>query len=132
MPNHKSPETILRMVEQRHPADCCAAALAMLLGVSYEEALVATSHVEPGVLVAGMYLNQVQRAAKFLGVKLRRTRKYDLETDTGILNVMDDDEFDHVVVLRYGLFFNTDLTVWEPDVYLRTRKARPGTLLVEV
>lgn len=119
------------MVAQKHPADCCAAALAMLLGISYEEALVATSQIQPGVLERGLYLNELERAAKQFGVKLARRRKYDLESDTGILNVLDHKGFDHVVVLRYGLFFNTDLTVWEPEVYLAAHKAKAGTLLVE-
>lgn len=37
---------------------------------------------------------------------------------------------DHVVVLKHGLFFDTDGSVWEPDLYLLNKKAKARTLLV--
>lgn len=119
---------IIHVVAQRHESDCCVSCLAMLLGVTYEEALVAVSQVEPTVLKHGMYTNQVEQAAKSLGAKLRRRKVYDLESDAGILNVRGKN-FEHVVMLKAGLIINTDGSVWDYDDYLAVNKLKPGILL---
>ena len=52
------------LVQQRHEADCAIAALAMLLGVSYEEVLLMVS--DPSVLQGGTWMTQlVEAAARF-------------------------------------------------------------------
>ena len=122
-------DPILRVVQQRHPADCCVAALSMLLGVSYEDALLAVGEVNPAVLTRGLYLRELEQGAKRLGVTLKRKRRYDLDADEGILNVVGK-SMDHVVVLKHGLFFDTDASVWEPDVFLLNKKVKARTLLV--
>lgn len=122
---------ILRVVLQRHAMDCGVACLAMICGVSYENALVAVAQDTPNVCVSGMWTKQIKAAAKRLGFKLREKRRPDLEQDTGILNLSCGSwPGDHVVVLREGLLIETDGTLWEPDVFLRHYKAKLGSLLV--
>lgn len=63
-----------------------------------------------------MYVPQLRRIAKALGVRLAMRRHFDVETAEGILHISHR-EGDHVAFLKAGLVFETDGTVWEPDVY---------------
>lgn len=122
---------VIRVVLQRHRADCGVAVLAMLLGVSYEESLVVVSHEVPEVLSGGVYERHLKAAAKRLGVILRGKRAYDMDEEFGILALSSPLwSTDHVVILKDGLIFETDGTVWEADVFLRHHQAKPGVLLV--
>ena len=121
---------ILRVVLQRHEMDCGVACLAMICGVSYENALVAVAQVVPNVCAVGIWSTQMQVAAKHLGFTLKTRRRVDLEADTGILTLSSKKwPSDHVVVLREGLVIETDGTLWEPDVFIRHYGAKVGTLL---
>ncbi len=118
----------LQVVPQRHKTDCSVACLAMLLGVSYEEALLAL-HV-PRVVTHGVMVRHVIAAAKRLGKPLRFQRKFDLETDTGILGIRSVVwPMEHLVVLKDGLIVDTDATIWEADVFLSAYKAKAISLL---
>jgi ABC-type bacteriocin/lantibiotic exporter with double-glycine peptidase domain len=122
---------ILRVVVQRHTMDCGVACLAMICGVSYENALVAIAQDQPNVCSVGIWFTELRRAAKRLGFKLKAKRRVDLAEDTGILNLSSSKwRSDHVVVLREGLIVETDGTLWEPDVFLRHHEAKVGTILV--
>ena len=122
---------ILRVVTQRHSMDCGVACLAMLLGVSYENALVAIAQDAPNVCAVGIWTTELRRAAKRLGFTLKAKRRIDLETDTGILNLSSAKwQSDHVVILREGLIVETDGTLWEPEIFLRHHQAKTGMLLV--
>lgn len=116
------------MQPQRHSSDCTVAALAMAVGASYEDALLAFK--EPDVLRSGAWLTQVQRAAKRLGVDLKRKRQWDPEKDEGIAQVRHRRGNHHCVVIREGLVFDTDFTVWLPPDYLKARRGTWGTLLL--
>lgn len=122
---------ILRMVLQRHARDCGVAVLAMLCGVSYEEALVAVSAEAPLVLTHGVTTAQLKRAAKRLGHRLRSTTRYDLESDTGALCVRNHRwPTDHLVVLAADRIIETDGLLWEPDTFFKHYLAQPGMLFV--
>lgn len=121
---------LLQLVAQRHPADCGVACLAMMLSVSYEDALLALGGEVPKVLRRGVWFTELQRAAAKFGVKLKIKARWDAEDDEGIAQVRFRDGDHHVVLLRHGLLFETDLSVWEPDDYWRAKKAEPGSLLV--
>lgn len=116
------------MQHQRHQADCTVAALAMYLGTAYEDVLLAFQ--DPTILRGGAWLAQVQRAAARLGVELKRKRIWDPEQDEGVAQVRRRRGPHHVVVIREGLAFDTDLTVWLPADYLVERRALWGSLLV--
>ena len=120
---------IARLVQQRHDADCTVAALAMLLSISYEEALLVMN--EPRVLADGAWLTQIIVAAGFLGTTLRRRTKWDATRHEGIARVNHRKKSmrPHVVVIRRGVLFDTDYSIWTPDAYLEEHRASFGTLL---
>lgn len=117
----------LNVIPQRTNMDCGIACVAMLLGVSYEKALLAFGDE----LEHGAKTRQVQAAARKLGSVLRLRRTFDLENDTGLLAVRSLKwKADHLVVLREGLVIDTDATLWEPSCYLQVYEARALSLLV--
>jgi hypothetical protein len=120
---------LVRMVAQRHEADCAVACLGMFLGVSYEDALIALGGEVPSILRKGALWSEMRRAAAKLGVPLVLKRKWGL-ADEGILCVKYK-KGHHVVVLRQGLIFDTDYRVWAlGDFYAAPPKAPFGSLLV--
>jgi ABC-type bacteriocin/lantibiotic exporter with double-glycine peptidase domain len=123
-------QPIVSMIPQRHDADCGVAVLAMFLGISYEDALLAIGPENRNVLRSGLWLRQLCRASDSLGVPLRQKRKWDPEEDDGIVQILLPGPVNHFVLLREGKFFNTNFTVWLPEDYFKSRKAKPGWLLV--
>lgn len=122
---------IIRVIPQRHPSDCGVACLAMICGVSYENALVAVAQVQPDVCAQGLWLRHLRAAAKLLGYRLTARRAFDLEADTGILNLSSKRwRLEHLVILREGLVIETDGTLWEAELYVKQHRARLGSLLV--
>ena len=126
----------VRMVKQENPADCGLVALAMYLGLKYEEvfAVSVQRKRDKDVREKGMYTKDFLRIAKRLGYTLKLKRSIDYDEDTGIVSVekleADGALFSqHVVLLRFGLFFDTDLSVWEPSDYLDAEKVRFISLL---
>jgi hypothetical protein len=67
--------------------DCAVAALEIACGVTYENALSAALGVCPDVLADGMTWREIRKAAVLMGFKTQLKRKYDLEEDTGIIEV---------------------------------------------
>lgn len=67
--------------------DCAVAALEIACGVTYEVALAAAITFEPEVHKNGMTIAQIKNAAKLLGWTTRYRKKFDLDEDTGILDV---------------------------------------------
>lgn len=98
------------------------ACLAMILGKSYEDALLAFDY---NVMREGATIRQVKAAAKYLGVKLVWSRKLaDLDTETGIICVTSPKwPNDHLVVLKDGMIVDTDATVWDQDIYMAAYEA---------
>lgn len=123
-------QPLVSLIPQRHVADCGAATLAMLLGVTYEEVLIPLGFEVPNILRRGVWFTELQRAALTLGATLVLKRTCDLELDEGILQVKFRRGANHVVLLRQGLIFDTDLTCWIPEDYFSARRAKPGALLV--
>ncbi len=121
---------IIQVITQRSKSDCGVSCLAMVLGVSYEDALVAVAAEAPRVMTCGVWLTELERAAVRLGRSFRRRRKFDMEDASGILNVLSDAwPHNHLVVLLAGMIFDTDGTIWEAQDFLKVQQARPGVLL---
>jgi len=125
------------LVLQRQGSDCGLATLAMLLGLSYEDVLAAAvtrRRAKPHV--GGMYTREITALARRLGTPLAFKRTWDLETDCGLLTIektkiTSADAFtQHLVLLKFGLVFDTDGTVWEPETYFAQHSFRPISLLV--
>ena len=121
---------LVEMIPQRHEADCGVTVLAMYLGISYEDALLAIGPEQPKVLRAGLWLKELKAAAARLGVPLKSKRRWDVEDADGIAQILLPGRFNHFVLARGGLVFNTNFSVWEWDDYLKARRAKPGVLLV--
>lgn len=104
----------------------------MLLGVPYEDVLGAAVKTTGGSRVhhAGMQTRDMKRTAKKLGVTLTLHRSIDLENDEGVLSVARAKDDAHAVLLKAGLIFDGDGTVWLPDVFLAATGYRPLSLLV--
>jgi len=125
------------LVLQRQSGDCGLAALAMLLGCSYEDVLAAAvTRRRPKPHVGGMYTREVTYLARKLGTPLVFKRTWDFESDCGLLTVekikvaTTDEYRQHLVLLKFGLLFDTDGTVWEPETYFAQHDFRPVSLLV--
>lgn len=121
---------LVSMVPQRHRADCAAAVTSMFLGISYEEALLALHQESPELIRKGVWFTELQRAAAGMGIPLKLKRKWDADFDDGIAHIKFKWGGNHVVLLRAGLFFDTNFEVWHPSDYLKARKAKAGSLLV--
>ncbi len=127
----------VELVIQRGKGDCGIAALAMLLGRPYEDVFAAAiTRTCQKPHHSGMLTRQIQAAAARLGIVLILRRSWDLESSAGLLTVEQTepkpDEFtQHLVLLKFGLIFDTDGTVWEPETFFEQQKFRPVSLLVE-
>ena len=125
--------SMIRLVKQNgYHRDCGVACLATLFGVTYDESLVACSHVAPDVLELGMTWAQIRRAAERLGAdtKMLPRGRYDIEDATGLLNVKSR-AVEHVVFLWAGRVLEGNGELWlDPDDYFRQYKVRPYSLLV--
>jgi ABC-type bacteriocin/lantibiotic exporter with double-glycine peptidase domain len=105
---------ITSLVLGREANDCAIASLAMYLNHSYEHVLRAVSQTD-GIRGGeqGLFMRQIKKAAKLLGQPLHLHKKFDWESDYGIL--MFDD---HAVVLRNGLIIDPDGSMWEWDDFV--------------
>lgn len=125
---------VVQIQIQRAPGDCAICALSMYLGTSYENVLGAavSTTKKSRIHHLGMFTRQMKRTAKKLGVKLDLKRRVDMENDEGVLAVRDDkNELEHAVLLKAGLIFDGDGTVWEPETYLAHYHYRLLSLLVK-
>jgi ABC-type bacteriocin/lantibiotic exporter with double-glycine peptidase domain len=118
---------LTKVTPQRRDADCGVACLAMLINKPYEEVLIAVAAVQPKFLKRGLWLKEIATAALNLGVRLQK-RKYDPEL-TGIVRVSSR-SVGHVVFQLDGKFIDTDATIWEPELYLKTNRVKTGFMLV--
>lgn len=119
---------ILHVIVQRESADCGVAALAMYLGVGYEDVLRAVTMADRNQGKKGLWTRTMQRVAARLGHTLKLRKVMDMESDYGILRLPA-----HVVVLRNGLVFDTNGTVWDAEAYLADQhlEMRDCDLLIE-
>lgn len=120
---------ILKVVHGRESSDCAVAALAMYLGVTYEDVLRAVVKADEHGGKGGLFVDTIKQIARRLGTPLRERQRVDLDDDYGILIFKD-----HVAVLRNGLIFNPgtpDTLIWDAHDYLLTHtKAKPEGILI--
>lgn len=107
--------------------DCAVAAVAMLCGVTYGEAL--ASFPRPAhVMKTGAYLTEIRAACKRLGVRTRIRKRFELDDANGILHVSGKDE--HVVLVWEGRIIDGNGECWvDALTYLGTYEYVPKTLL---
>ena len=113
---------LVQLVQRRTDFDCGLVAIAMYFGLSYEDTLAHAAQVtDVKVHRKGVFVTQIQRIAKQMGVQLVAKRTWDIENDFGILvgdYLLDNGVKDrHAVLLKQGLIWDVDLGVWEPEDY---------------
>lgn len=124
------PLPLFRVVVSRRDRDCAICALAMLLGLPYEDVLVAVGKVDPkGAGKAGLWATQMRKVAKVLGFTLRTKRVFDLETSAGILNITHLDASAHALFVKDGMAFDYDGCVWDVGDWIGAHQAKVGCLL---
>lgn len=117
---------VLRPIGGREASDCAVAALAMFLGISYEDALRATVEVDrrhQGRV--GLMVSQIKRIAAAFGTTLKLKKTVD-DDDYGILILTD-----HALVVRNGLAFDPafeGVAVWDLDDYIKAASRRRTTI----
>jgi hypothetical protein len=125
-------------VTTRTQGDCGVRALALLAGIPYEDAIVAVSRVEPDYYgKKGLHGREVVRAAAKLKapIRLRPTRRFNLDEDTGILRVRGPQlpRGGHfVTVIGARILCPVDATPCAWREYLARHEARACSLLKEV
>lgn len=124
----------VKVCSKRHTHDCLVCCLVMLLGVSYEAALLAISKVDPTLATTGLYFSQAKKAVKSLGFNLKAVRKgrYSLEESVGILR-LDMPKTAHAVILLRGVIIDPEGgEIWDdPQAYFENSKVKQvGSLWV--
>lgn len=123
------PVPFIQIVLQRSEGDCGVSCLAMFLGRTYEEVLLAFRQPLT-TMKYGARMQDLQRVSVRLGDPLKWHRRIDMESQEGILAVcFPKAAFSHVVVLKGELIIDTDATLWEPQDYLDYHEARPTSIL---
>jgi ABC-type bacteriocin/lantibiotic exporter with double-glycine peptidase domain len=122
---------------QRSDGDCGCSCLSAVLGHSYEDVYVEVSHIDPKWRgKQGLYNREMIAVAARLGVRLQATRRFDLDSDEGVLRVRPDskrspiNEHGHFVVLEDGFIYCPKVgSRWPSGDYLERYDAKPCTLL---
>lgn len=129
------PPSYIKAVRQNgFNRDCTIATIATYACVNYEEALAACVTVNAQALDIGLTWAEIRRACDLLGLQcvLKRRGYYDIDEDTGILNVKRRQE-DHVVFLWAGRVLEGNSEQWlDPEEYLTHYHYKPYSLLVRV
>lgn len=132
----------MKVHAQRRGHDCGVAALASLLGTTYEDMYVAAVAASPSFVERnGLSVAEMLKMAKAFGRPLKRVdfRRVDLDEHVGVLGVnwaksewKRHGATGHWVVLRCGTIIDPAGPSYDDaHDYLATNKGRVGTLLRE-
>jgi hypothetical protein len=100
------------IIRPEEGADCALIALAFYLGEPYDDVLRVVSHVDMDMGKEGLTTRQIKKVAEVMGHPLRLKRTVNFDDDYGIVLWKD-----HATVIRNGLLFESNGTVWEPSDY---------------
>jgi hypothetical protein len=124
-----SPDLVYLVKQDSGLPDCAVAALAMLCGVTYGEALAAFPEPDRVMKTGAYFTTDLKSAAKKLGIKTRVRRRFDIYRDTGILYLAGKQD-NHVAFLWVGRVLDGDGACWLfPHVYLKARGFKANALL---
>lgn len=126
---------VVQLVPKHGRKDCVLSALAAYLNKPYEEVVAAAGRVNPNIPKNGVATNQEgERVARRLKCPVKSVRDYDIDEDSGVLNVhYTVGTNQHVVLLLEGRIVeleDTPITWWDPAAYMAAHGAVPGTLTV--
>lgn len=131
-----APVPYFRLVVSPHMsgvADCGICAIGTITGRTYEDVVAVADRVSTN-WKRGLWLREMRTIAGELGVTLSPKRRYDLEGDTGVLDLHipkppRQTPARHVVVLNAGTILDSDATIWDAHAYLDAYRASPKMLL---
>ena len=113
-------------------ADCTIACLAMWAGRGYSEVL---PLCPTGAHVKGMYVKDIVAVAEKMGVFFKRTRRFNIQEDDGILTLipLPPNKIQHVVILVNGTVMDPYNGRWwlDVDAFMSERRYRPSELLID-
>ena len=122
---------IMRVEPRRQSNDCAVWALSTYLGVPYDEVWQTVVRLDRSKGKNGLWTKTIRRVAEALGRPLKRLSAGKITEDSyGVLVISEKDE-GHAVVVRNGLIFDTDSTVWELPSWLEVRECQIEDLLTE-
>ncbi len=108
------PPHVVVVRPQLHKADCGIAAIAMALGLPYEDVF----RLAPQVGRNGMMPRRFHAIGKSLGVRFRPDRYASIDEDTGLLWIKFKGSA-HLAYVHHGTLVNpSDGTLWLPSDYL--------------
>lgn len=101
------------IIRPEEGADCALLALAFYLGEPYDDVLRTVARLDPDMGKKGLTTRQIKEVAKAMGHPLRIKRTVNFDDDYGIVLWVD-----HANVIRNGLLFESNGTVWDPTDYM--------------
>ena len=126
-----APATLF-LTTQRTLTDCAIAALAMVLGLGYEQVRERTIKLIKN-FEEGLTSREIARVAKSFKRSLKVIDKMDDDTVNELVGLMvvRRGNVYHALVLFHGVLYDpSDGTLWEPSAYFHTTKRTPFRLLV--
>lgn len=116
-------------IMQKDSGDCGAASLAMYLSIPYRQVCDAALKVVPDFFNHGMTRGEMVTVARLLGYDLKRSAKFNLEEDNGVMFMHYRKSY-HAVLLFGGVLINpSDGLIWLPEAYINKSHFKPVTLL---
>ena len=122
---------IMRVETRRQSNDCAVWALATYLGLPYADVWAKVLKLDRSKGRNGLHVKTIMRISEALGRPLRKVNAARINEDSyGVLTVQHP-ENGHAAVVRNGLVFDTDATVWDLPTWLESVGYVPDTLLTE-
>ena len=114
------------IIRPEEGADCAILALAFYLGEPYDDVLRVVARVDPDAGKEGLTTRQIKKVAAVMGHPLRTKKSVNFDDDYGIVLWRD-----HANVIRNGLLFESNGTVWDPtDYFMAFPKAKAVSILI--
>ncbi len=108
---------VMRWESSRQTFDCAVWSLSIYLGIPYDQVWQKVIQLDRSRAAKGLYSATIIRIGNELGHPLRKTKRVD-DDSYGIIIVDQKKGDSHAAVLRNGLVFDTDQTVWEMASWL--------------
>ena len=122
---------IMRVEPRRQSNDCAVWALNTYLGIPYDEVWQTVLKLDRSKGKNGLHTRTIRRVAEALGRPLQRLPPSKITEDSYGVLVISEKDTGHAVVVRNGLVFDTDSTVWDLPSWLEVRKCLIEDLLTE-
>jgi hypothetical protein len=122
---------IMRIEPRRQSNDCAVWALATYLDVPYDAVWQVVVRLDRSRGRNGLHTRTIRRVADALKRPLRRLPPSKVTEDSYGVLIISDRTDGHAIVIRNGLAFDTDSTVWDLPSWLSAREAVIEDLLTE-